>query len=172
MNFAFEIVLYESGPGGALYTFHRTNREQNELNRFLDDDEVRKNPDFSRLEQRLLDGIDQRHGYRRHWFRDEGPVQALFAPYPEDEAEQIETPYPPQLRLYCVRRIDLLIVGYGGVKTTRTYQEDDRLDQAVNELAYVDDRLRQRLDMNLVWFKRRGQRLGGDLEFERQDPRL
>lgn len=172
MNFAFGLVLYESGPGGSLYTFHHEECEQNELNRFLDDEEVRDNPDFNRLEQRLLDGVDQRHGYRRHWFRDEGPVEALYAPYPEDEAEQIETPYPPQLRLYCVRRIELLIAGYGGIKPTRTYQEDDRLHRAVNELAYVDDRLRQRLDMNLVWFEPGGQALGGNLEFERQDPRL
>lgn len=172
MNFGFRIVLYESGPGGGLYTFHHEDRDRNELDRFLDDDEVWENPDFFRLEQRLLDGVDQRHGYRRHWFRGEREVEALFAPYPEDEKDEFETPYPPQLRLYCVRRRDVLIAGYGGVKTTRTFQEDDRLCRAVNELEYVDDRLQKSLDVRATWFEQGGCRLKGALEFEQQDPRL
>lgn len=172
MNFGFEIKLYESGPGESLYTFHHEDRDLNELDRFLDDEEVRSNPDFNRLEQRLLDGVDKRHGYRRHWFRDERGVQALSAPYPEEEEEAFETPYPPQLRLYCVRRRGIVLVGYGGVKTTRTFQEDDRLEQAVEELEYVDDRLQKCLDVRAVRFLDGGRRLTGTLEFEKKDPRL
>lgn len=166
MNFAFELVLYDSGPGGSLYTFHHRDRDHSELDCFLDDEEVRQNPDFNRLVQRLTEGVDHPRGFRRQWFRDEGPVQALFAPYPKDAREALETPYPPALRLYCVRRMDVVIAGYGGVKTTRTYQEDDRLHQAVKELTYVDDRLQDRLDLDFVRFENGDRILGGDLEFE------
>jgi hypothetical protein len=62
--------------------------------------------------------------------------------------------------------MDVVIAGYGGVKTTRTYQEDDRLHQAVKELTYVDDRLQDRLDLDFVRFENGDRILGGDLEFE------
>jgi hypothetical protein len=166
VNFAFELVLYESGPRGSLYTFHHRNRDLSELDRFLDDEEVQQNPDFNRLVQRLTEGVDNPRRFRRQWFRNEGPVQALFAPYPREEKEALDTPYPPALRLYCVRRLDLVIAGYGGVKTTRTYQEDSRLHQAVKELTYVDGRLQDRLDMGFVWFEDAERILGGNLEFE------
>jgi hypothetical protein len=58
------------------------------------------------------------------------------------------------------------------VKTTRTFQEDDRLEQAVEELEYVDDRLQKCLDVRAVRFLDGGRRLTGTLEFEKKDPRL
>ncbi|NTU74025.1 hypothetical protein HGB07_07770 [Candidatus Roizmanbacteria bacterium] len=45
-----------------------------------------------------------------------------------------------KLRLYCLRVDDfLLIVGSGGVKTTRTYQEDPHLLASVEDLQMVHD---------------------------------
>ncbi|WP_251954020.1 hypothetical protein [Salinibacter ruber] len=172
MNFGFEIKLYEPGQEESLYTFHHEDRDLNELDRLLGDEEVQSNPDFNRFEQRLLDGVDKHHGFRRHWFKDERKVQALFAPYPKEEKEALDTPYPPQLRLYCVRRRGIVLAGHGGVKTTRTFQEDERLNQAVNELEYVDDRLQKCLDVRAVRFEDKGRRLAGTLEFEQKDPRL
>lgn len=165
MNFPFEIELYDAGKGDVLYTFRHLDRNENELDRFLDDPDVQDNPDFNRLVSRLTKGVDRSRGFRRYWFRDEGPVEALFAPYPQSERDALETPYPPALRLYCVRRIDIVIVGYGGVKTTRTYQQDDRLQKAVDELEYVDNCLQGRLDADRIWYTYEGL-LGGNLTFD------
>ena len=44
-----------------------------------------------------------------------------------------------KLRLYCLRISDqILIVGNGGVKTTRTYQENDELSGYVMDLQEFD----------------------------------
>ena len=49
-----------------------------------------------------------------------------------------------QLRLYCLRISDqILIIGNGGVKTTRTYQEDETLSGYVMDLQRFDELLKQ-----------------------------
>lgn len=46
------------------------------------------------------------------------------------------------LRLYCIRICDkLLIVGGGGIKTTRTYEEDEKLSEYVKTLQMIDKEL-------------------------------
>lgn len=48
------------------------------------------------------------------------------------------------LRLYCLRISDeILILGNGGVKTTRTYQEDEELSGYVMDLQSFDELLKQ-----------------------------
>ncbi|MBQ7209567.1 MAG: hypothetical protein IJS05_01530 [Paludibacteraceae bacterium] len=50
--------------------------------------------------------------------------------------------YSKVLRLYCLRISDqILIVGNGGVKTTRTYQEDPELNGYVIDLQKFDELL-------------------------------
>lgn len=49
-----------------------------------------------------------------------------------------------RLRLYCLRISDqILIVGNGGEKTTRTYQEDETLSGYVMDLQKFDELLKQ-----------------------------
>ena len=46
------------------------------------------------------------------------------------------------LRLYCIRISDnLLIVGGGGIKATRTYEEDEVLSEKVKTLQLIDREL-------------------------------
>lgn len=48
------------------------------------------------------------------------------------------------LRLYCLRISDeILILGNGGIKTTRTYQEDEELSGYVMDLQKFDELLKQ-----------------------------
>ena len=48
------------------------------------------------------------------------------------------------LRLYCLRISDqILILGNGGVKTTRTYEEDETLSGYVMDLQQFDELLKQ-----------------------------
>lgn len=47
--------------------------------------------------------------------------------------------YSRKLRLYCLRISDkILILGNGGVKTTRTYQENEKLSGYVMDLQTFD----------------------------------
>ncbi len=49
-----------------------------------------------------------------------------------------------KLRLYCLRISDqILILGNGGVKDTRTYQEDETLSGYVLDLQKFDELLKQ-----------------------------
>ena len=49
-----------------------------------------------------------------------------------------------KLRLYCLRMSDqILIVGNGGVKETRTYDEDEELSGYVMDLQKFDELLKQ-----------------------------
>ena len=49
-----------------------------------------------------------------------------------------------KLRLYCLRISDqILIVGNGGIKNTRTYQEDETLSGYVLDLQKFDELLLQ-----------------------------
>jgi hypothetical protein len=52
--------------------------------------------------------------------------------------------FKSKLRLYCLRYgTDLLIAGNGGVKTTKTYQEDPHLDRCTKILQATDRQIRR-----------------------------
>lgn len=68
------------------------------------------------------------------------------------------------LRLYCLRlSAQVVIVGNGGKKITRTYQEDPRLMNCVKELQALDDFLRMRREKGTV--RLIGKDLTGHLTF-------
>ena len=52
-----------------------------------------------------------------------------------------------KLRLYCLRLSDrILIIGNGGIKETRTYQEDETLLGYVMDLQKFDSLLKQYIE--------------------------
>lgn len=59
------------------------------------------------------------------------------------------------LRLYCCRYGNIiLILGSGGVKYTRTYQENPGLHQKVKIMAYVAKRIDQRINDKEIEIKK------------------
>ena len=53
-------------------------------------------------------------------------------------------PYKNRLRLYCLRMTDsVLIVGNGGVKDTRTYEENEELNGYVITLQKLDELIKK-----------------------------
>ena len=76
-------------------------------------------------------------GFLERYFRYEGRVTDRVVALPNN-MEHLE------LRLYCLRLSDkVLIVGNGGVKDTRTYQEDPDLNGYVLTLQNLDKLLKQ-----------------------------
>lgn len=70
-----------------------------------------------------------------------------------------------KLRLYCYRiNEEILIWAGGGQKTTRTFEEDPKLDFQVNIIRQVGEQLNQRMNRGSI--TKQDQRLIGNLEFE------
>lgn len=86
------------------------------------------NKDFQTILLALSKIIDQ--GALERFFRIEGRMDDNLCALSIDSRK---------LRLYCLRISDkILIVGNGGVKTTRTYQEDETLSGYVLDLQRFD----------------------------------
>ena len=91
------------------------------------------NYDFQRILLALEKIIDR--GALERFFRIEGKMIDRVSALAIDSRK---------LRLYCLRISDqILIVGNGGVKTTRTYQENEQLSGYVMDLQRFDELLKQ-----------------------------
>jgi hypothetical protein len=68
------------------------------------------------------------------------------------------------LRLYCIRLSEqITILGDGGPKTTRTWQEDKNLEREVNEMMNVSKIIRTKIKNGDLRISTDGLRLEGDL---------
>lgn len=80
--------------------------------------------------QRMMDAV----GFLDRYFRPEGKTRDRVAALPIQSSK---------LRLYCLRLSDkVLIVGNGGPKNTRTYDEDPELNGYVINLQKLDELLK------------------------------
>lgn len=96
------------------------------LNEFKDN--ATYNKDFNVILLALSKIIDK--GALERFFRNEGRMNDNVKALAIDSRK---------LRLYCLRISDqILILGNGGVKTTRTYQEDSKLSGYVMDLQTFD----------------------------------
>ena len=80
------------------------------------------------------------NGVKEAFFRPEGKMNDRVCAIPlltSGRQKQNGT-----LRLYCIRISDkLLIIGGGGIKTTRTYNEDQTLSVHIKTLQMIDKEL-------------------------------
>lgn len=104
--------------------------EESEFEKFLNEfkDNATYNREFNVILLALSKIIDK--GALERFFRNEGRMNDNV------KALAIES---RKLRLYCLRISDqILILGNGGVKATRTYQEDSKLSGYVMDLQSFD----------------------------------
>ena len=91
---------------------------------------------LNQIDVMLQKGIEERR------FRPEGKMSDGVAALPV---------YQSGLRLYCLRLSDsVLIVGNGGVKSTRTYQENEDLNGYVISLQKLDSLLKTDIENGIV----------------------
>ncbi len=101
--------------------------------------------------------IIKRDGIEDRYFRYEGKRSDNVMALPS----HLET---TSLRLYCLNiKYRVLILGSGGIKTTRTYQEDEHLSRCVETLQKIDIEIRQRERQQIITI--RGCKLLGELSF-------
>ena len=104
--------------------------EEREFEKFLNEfkDNATYNKDFNVILLALSKIIDK--GALERFFRNEGRMRDHVKALAIDSRK---------LRLYCLRISDqVLILGNGGVKNTRTYQEDEKLSGYVMDLQTFD----------------------------------
>lgn len=125
-----ELRLIEEANNCTLYTIQFMSENNSEFERFYArfKNDVELNPDLMRIVgfiRRIAD-----FGALERFFRPEGKMKDNVCALPVVASK---------LRLYCLRLSDkILILGNGGVKKTRTYNEDDELKGYVLTLQNFD----------------------------------
>jgi len=156
VNFSFKIELLKAGIKSTLYSIKLNGEEENEFDKFLLDPEVCSSPHFEPLLERI-DDIADRLGCQDQFFKLQeskfyDPVVALWR---------------DNLRLYCCRYGNIiLIIGSGGIKKTRTTQEDPKLKRIVEIMAYVAERIDQKIHDKEIEINHENDQFTGDLNFE------
>lgn len=125
-----ELRLVKITKNCTMYSIQFLSENESEFERFYAKfkNESTYNEDFERL-LNILGRIADFGAFER-FFRPEGKMRDNVCALPA-----VKSP----LRLYCLRLSDkILILGNGGVKTTRTYNEDDTLKGYVINLQNFD----------------------------------
>ena len=158
MNFSFTIELVEFGKKCHIYTIRIDGEEYNEFDKFLLDDKIQAHPEFESLMVRIS-SIAHKIGAQDQFFKlhESTSTEAIVALWRKD------------LRLYCCRHGNIiLILGGGGLKKSRTYQEDKHLNHCVDVLKYVSKRLDKRINEGDIKYDNK-YRFNGNLKFDKED---
>ena len=130
-----ELILLNEGNRCTLYSIQFTSEDDSEYERFYSKfiEYVKLNRDLLRIVQ-LVDKIAE-----------EGALERLFRPEGKMKDSVVALPVlSSKLRLYCLRLSDgILILGNGGVKQSRTYEEDDSLRGYVLTLQKFEELLKE-----------------------------
>ena len=136
MNKDLLIELLEDGDKVSLYSPKFNGEEFTEFEKFLLSYKDDFRDDVAQLVYRL--DIIKRDGASDRHFRYEGTRHDRVMALPS----HLETTH---LRLYLLNiNAKVLILGNGGIKTTRSYEEDPKLNGCVQTLQKIDIKLRER----------------------------
>lgn len=130
-----ELVLVNDTDKCTIYTIQFSEESETEYERFYAKfiEDAQLNKDLLRIVQ-ILDKI-----------ADEGALERFFRPEGKMRDSVVALPVlRSKLRLYCLRLSDrILVLGNGGVKNSRTYEEDDSLRGYVLTLQKFEELLKE-----------------------------
>ena len=130
-----ELLLVNNAEGCTIYTIQFLSENKSEFERFYTrfKDDAEYNPDLMRIVALINKIADM--GALERYFRPEGKLKDGVCALPVLQSK---------LRLYCLRLSDkILVLGNGGVKKTRTYNEDDTLKGYVLTLQNFEKLIRE-----------------------------
>jgi len=130
-----KLKTIEQNDNVGMFSICFKGNEESEFEKFLNEfrDNATYNKDFNFILLALSKIIDK--GALERFFRNEGKFKDNVKALAIDSR---------RLRLYCLRISDkILILGNGGAKLTRTYQEDEKLMGYVMDLQAFDKALIQ-----------------------------
>ena len=129
------MILVREAKNCTLYTIQFLSENESEFEQFYNKfkDDVEFNPDLMRIVG-FIGRIADMGAFER-FFRPEGKMNDRVVALPV---------VPSKLRLYCLRLSDkILILGNGGVKKTKSYEEDDELTGYVLTLQNFDKLIKE-----------------------------
>lgn len=130
-----ELLLVNEAKNCTFYTIQFLSENESEFEQFYNKfkDDVEFNPDLMRIVGFL--GRIADFGALERYFRPEGKMSDHVVALPVVTSK---------LRLYCLRLSDkILILGNGGVKNTKSYEEDDELSGYVITLQNFDKLIKE-----------------------------
>jgi hypothetical protein len=130
-----ELLLVNNADGCTIYTIQFLSESDSEFERFYTrfKDDAEYNPDLMRIVALINKIADM--GALERYFRPEGKLKDGVCALPILQSK---------LRLYCLRLSDkILVLGNGGIKKTRTYNEDDTLKGYVLTLQNFEKLIRE-----------------------------
>lgn len=130
-----ELILLNEGNQCTLYSIQFTSESNSEYERFYAKfiEDAKLNRDLLRIVQ-VVDRIAE-EGALERFFRPEGKMRDSVVALPVLSSK---------LRLYCLRLSNgILILGNGGIKNSRTYEEDDSLRGYVLNLQKFEGLLKE-----------------------------
>ena len=130
-----ELLLVNNADGCTIYTIQFLSESDSEFERFYTrfKDDAEYNPDLMRIVALINKIADM--GALERYFRPEGKLKDGVCALPVLQSK---------LRLYCLRLSDkILVLGNGGVKKTRTYNENDTLKGYVLTLQNFEKLIRE-----------------------------
>ena len=130
-----ELLLVNNADGCTIYTIQFLSESDSEFERFYArfKDDAEYNPDLMKIVALINNIADM--GALERYFRPEGKLKDGVCALPVLQSK---------LRLYCLRLSDkILVLGNGGVKKTRTYNEDDMLKGYVLTLQNFEKLIRE-----------------------------
>lgn len=129
---SLKILSVEETEKAGLFTICFTNDNQSEFEKFIT--KFKDDAYCQRDLQIILSALQhmlRTSGFLERYFRPEGKIRDNVCALPIESG---------RLRLYCLRLSDsVLIVGNGGKKTTKTYNESEELSGYVISLQKLDE---------------------------------
>lgn len=137
-----ELILVNEARNCTLYTIQFLTEDDSEFERFYNKfkDDVEFIPDLMRIVGFIGKIAD--FGALERFFRPEGKMKDRVVALPVVKST---------LRLYCLRLSDkILILGNGGVKSTRTYEENNELSGYVLTLQNFDKLIKEGVENGTI----------------------
>ena len=137
--------MVDSSNNCTMYTIQFLSDDMSEFEKFISKfrNDAELNPDFQAI-MRFVEQILS-NGALERYFRREGKMSDSVVALPVLRSK---------LRLYCLRLTDkILVLGNGGVKNSRTYQENDALQGYVIDLQKFEQILKQEVRSGNVEIK-------------------
>ncbi len=148
----FRIIPFEKGEKAIFYTIQYDGELLSETDKFFTTYEASHTKDIDMILQSVSRMLNKR-GTQYEDFRPEGKNYIVALPRGTYE-----------LRLYGIWiNGQITILGNGGIKNTRTFQEDETLSKIVKELSEINKLLAERIENNDITVE--NDELIGDLYF-------
>ncbi len=152
-----EIKEYYSGAKATLYVIQKSDDEFSEFENFLNSREFNDSEHRHTLVEKLMDMADN-SGCQERFFKHQSNYYNAIC----------RLKGAGDLRLYCLRYDNMIVIlGSGGTKHTRTYQEDDKLYEAIKFLENISDKIDAKIINKEIFYK--NNKFDGELTFEENE---